>query len=114
MSARTLGGTLKPASKTSSKSCTAHRAVFLWSGRKQLRRVRTTAKGAFTFKVTNAMRHHSVKAQVRTLTTSSVKCASANSAAVMVKAVNLSTSAKARAKRASAPAQRHRIQVTPG
>jgi hypothetical protein len=114
MSARTLGGTLKPASSSSSKSCTAHRAVFLWSGRRQLRRARTSAKGAFTFKVTDAMRHRSVKAMVRTVTTSSVKCASANSAAVMVKAVTASTTAKTRAKRAATPARRHRIQVTPG
>jgi hypothetical protein len=87
MSAQMLGGTVKPSGTSSSKVCTARRAVILWSGHTQLRRARTTAKGAFTFKVTNAIRSHSVHAGVRSLTTSSVQCASANSAAIRVKAL---------------------------
>ena len=87
MSARMLGGSLKPATRSSSKACTARRAVILWSGHRQLRRARTTAKGAFKFKVTNAMRRRAVHAGVRRLKTKSVNCASANSAAVKVTAV---------------------------
>jgi hypothetical protein len=101
MSELMLGGMLKPSSKPSSTSCTAHRAVILWSGHKQLRRARTTAKGAFKFKVTNAMRRRPVHAGVRLLRTSSVNCASANSAAVRVTVM-----AKAGASR---PSRRRRV-----
>ena len=99
MSAGMLGGTLKPATKSSSKACTARRAVILWSGRKQLRRARTTAKGAFKFKVTNAMRRRSVHASVRSLKTSSVNCASANSSAVKVTPMRNARASKASPRR---------------
>lgn len=83
--ARMLAGTVKPVTNSTSKACTAHRAVILWSGRKQLRHARTTAKGAFKFKVTNAMWRRKVHAGVRSLMTSTVTCTSANSVAVRIK-----------------------------
>jgi hypothetical protein len=56
--------------------------VYLWAGRKRLSSRRTTAKGAFTFKVATAWRSRSVHATVRVLNTKTVICKAGSSRSI--------------------------------
>lgn len=75
---RKLVGSLK----ASTRSCTARRTVYLWSGRRRLSVGHATAAGVFRFTVRNDWDGRRVHATVKRLVTRTTVCAAAASSTV--------------------------------
>jgi hypothetical protein len=76
---RLSGAKLSGSLKASSRTCTAHRVVYLWKGRKRVRAGRATGRGSFDFRVSESLRNKPVRATVTVLNAKTLTCAAASS-----------------------------------